>query len=440
MKQASWRWLTDNSMIVVLLTLCVAFSALTYREQPPTGAAAGGRLAAEIISRFGNSARVLIVVRDLSEDRAFAEQMRQDLAASGAQVVDVVRGEPKDARAALQRIIAAGGKLDVVAATQEAGAWYLFVDLKTDFPLLGETDVVVPDSYLWPTFLMPNNLLNIANQIAIIAIIAIGMTMVIITGGIDLSVGSLIALSAVVAAKLIRDVAGGMEASPAAMILCCIAAIVLCGFVGAFAGTMIMRFDVPPFIVTLSMMLVASGLAHDITKEQTINEIPNSFVWLGRRADVFGLPNAVVLMLVLYILAHILMSRMRLGRYLYAVGGNREAARLSGVPVTRVVLFAYVASAVLAGLGGVVMASQLKSGSPNYGDMYELFVIAAAVVGGTSLSGGEGKMFRTLAGAFTIAVMQNGMNLMNIESQTQKVVLGLVILGAVLIDKVQSRA
>jgi len=170
-----------------------------------------------------------------------------------------------------------------------------------------------------------------------------------------------------------------------------------------------------------------------------VYQIPDSFVWLGRGADFLGIPNAVLLMLVLYAIAHVLMSRMRLGRYLYAVGGNREAARLSGVPVRRVLMFAYIASGLLAGLGGVVMASQLKSGSATYGNMYELYVIAAVVVGGTSLSGGEGKMLGTLIGAFTIAVIQNGMNLTNVESYTQKVVLGLVILAAVLLDMLRHR-
>ncbi len=130
---------------------------------------------------------------------------------------------------------------------------------------------------------------------------------------------------------------------------------------------------------------------------------------------------------------------MAIGRYLYAVGGNREAARLSGVPVAAVLLFAYTLSGTLAGLGGIVTASQLKSGSPNYGAMYELYVIAAVVVGGTSLSGGEGKILGTLIGAFIIAVIQNGMNLTGVESYTQKVVLGLVILGAVLLDTLKKR-
>ena len=203
---------------------------------------------------------------------------------------------------------------------------------------------------------------------------------------------------------------------------------------------MITVFGIPPFIVTLAMMLVGSGLAYLLAAGQSIYQLPDSFVWLGRGADFLHLPNAVLLMLVLYGLAHILMSRMRIGRYLYAVGGNREAARLSGVPVRRVLLFAYIASALLAGLGGVIMASQLKSGSATYGNMYELYVIAAVVVGGTSLSGGEGKMFGTLIGALLIAVIQNGMNMTNVESYTQKVVLGLVILGAVLIDTLRHRS
>jgi len=219
----------------------------------------------------------------------------------------------------------------------------------------------------------------------------------------------------------------------------CLAAIILCGLVGAFSGGMITLFRIPPFIVTLAMMLVGSGLAYLLAQGQSIYQLPDSFVWLGRGADLLHIPNAVLLMIVLYALAHVLMSRMRLGRYIYAVGGNREAARLSGVPVQRVLLFAYAASGLLAGLGGVIMASQLKSGSPTYGNMYELYIIAAVVVGGTSLSGGEGRMLGTLVGAFTIAVIQNGMNLTNVESYTQKVVLGLVILGAVLLDTLRHR-
>ncbi|HWB12092.1 MAG TPA: ABC transporter permease [Pirellulales bacterium] len=433
------RLLSDYGMILVLVLLCAFFSAVTYREQSVSGAAAGRQLAGTIEREVGGSARVLIAVRDVPADAAMAEELRRELEKAGGQVADVVRGEPKDARRALEKLAASGGRLDAVAVTRTTGSWLVFEDIKTDFPALGDPRIVLPQNQGWPNFLKADNLLNIANQIAVIAIVAIGMTMVIITGGIDLSVGSLIALSAVLAAKFIRDAAGGTEATPLGMTLACLAAMALCALFGAFSGAMITRFDVPPFIVTLAMMLVGSGLAYLTSQGQSIYQIPDSFVWLGRGANVLGLPNAVLLMLVLYGLAHVLMSRMRLGRYLYAVGGNREAARLSGVPVERVLMFAYVASAVLAGLGGVIMASQLKSGSPTYGAMYELYVIAAVVVGGAALSGGEGKMFGTLTGAFTIAVIQNGMNLTNIESYTQKVVLGLVILGAVLIDRIRHK-
>jgi ribose transport system permease protein len=145
-------------------------------------------------------------------------------------------------------------------------------------------------------------------------------------------------------------------------------------------------------------------------------------------------------MLALYGLAHVLMTRTVVGRYLYAVGGNAEAARLSGVPVQRMVLLVYTVSGALAGLGGIILASQLKSGAPTYGQMYELYVIAAVVVGGTSLSGGEGKILGTLIGAFIIAVIQNGMNLTGVKSFPQRVVLGLVILGAVLLDRFKQHA
>ena len=439
MKRAVSRLLSEYGMILVLLGLCAFFSVVTYREQSPSGVAAGRQLASAIMAEFAGSPRVLVVVRDLPDDKAMAEQMRRDLNAAGAGVLDVVRGEPRDAREALHKLAANGNTLDVVAATQTTGDWLVFSDMSADYPTIGKPRVMTPQSYRWPSFLKSDNLLNIANQIAVIAIVAIGMTIVIITGGIDLSVGSLIALSAVLAATFIRDIAGGVNASPLGMTASCVVAIALCGLIGAFSAAMITRFGIPPFIVTLAMMLVCSGLAYIASKGQSIYEIPASFVWLGRRADILGIPNAVALMLVLYGLAHVLMSRMRLGRYLYAVGGNREAARLSGVPVERVLMFAYVASALLAAIGGVIMASQLKSGSPTYGTMYELYVIAAAVVGGAALSGGVGKMFGTLTGAFTIAVIQNGMNLTNIESYTQKVVLGLVILGAVLVDRIRSR-
>ena len=238
-----------------------------------------------------------------------------------------------------------------------------------------------------PNFLKADNLLNIANQIAVIAIMAIGMTMVIITGGIDLSVGSLAALSAVVAALLIRDTAGGVEASPAGMVAGCIGGdrrLRRCS--AALSGVVITLFGIPPFIVTLAMMLVASGLAYLASAGQSIYQMPESFVWLGRGTGLFGLPHAVVLMLAALRggpraddaddagALSLRRGRQPRGR---AALGRAGAARARSSPTSP--------AALLAGLGGVIIASQLKSGSPTYGAMYELYVIAAVVVGGTAL-------------------------------------------------------
>jgi len=214
-------------------------------------------------------------------------------------------------------------------------------------------------------------------------------------------------------------------------------AVAVCGLVGLFSGLMITQFKIPPFIATLAMMQVASGAAYIVAQGQSINAIPASFIWLGRGSSLASLPNAVVLMLLLYLIAHLFMNRTVSGRYIYAVGGNPEAARLSGIRTKRTLLFVYVVSGLCAGLGGVITTSQLNAGSPTYGQAYELYVIASVVVGGTSLVGGEGFIFGTLIGAFIIAVIRNGMNLTNVEPYTQKVALGLVILGAVLLDRLR---
>ncbi len=438
MKHAFARILADYGMILVLVLLCAFLSVATYSEQFPAGESAATQVAAKI-RQAGAGPRVLIAAQNLPDDVTFARRLEAEIKESGAAVPTVVIGSPSDARTALKNLAAAGGKLNFIACTAVTRDWLVFADLKADFPALGEPRIVAPQPYMWPNFLKSANVLNIASQVAIIAIIAIGMTMVIITGGIDLSSGSLMALAAVLAARLIRDYAGAYEASAVGLTLACVAAVVACGVVGAFSGTMITRFDLPPFIVTLAMMLVGRGLAYRLANGQSIEQVPASFVAFDRGESLLRIPNAVMLMVGLYIVAHVVMCRTRLGRHLYAVGGNRQAARLSGVPVSRVLITAYIASGLLAGLGGVLMASQFQSGSPTYGDMYELYAIAAVVVGGASLSGGEGRMFGTLTGAFTIAVIQNGMNLASIESNAQKIVLGFVILGAVLFDKIRPR-
>ncbi len=431
-----FRQLSDHGMVLVLALLCVAFSLLTFREYHPTGAVPAQELAAAIVRDFGASARVIVVRGLTPEDEAFADTLKAELTAAGASVMSVVK--PADAAAALRALAKKGGQLDVIAGNH-ASTSLLSEDDVSHSDAFPAPAIVTPPSYWWPTFLQVSNFRNIANQIAVIAIVAVGMTLVIITGGIDLSVGSQIGLAAVVAALLIRDSFGALQATVLGMILACLAGIAVCGLIGLFSGVMITAFRVPPFIVTLAMMWAVRGLANILAKGQSVYQIPESFVWLGRGADLLTIPNAVMLMLVLYGLAHVLMSRMTLGRYIYSVGGNKEAARLSGVPVQGVLLFAYTSCGLLAGLGGIILASQQKSAEPSYGQTYELSVIAAVVVGGTSLSGGEGRILGTLIGAFIIAVIQNGMNMMGIGIYPQMVVFGLVILGAVLLDGLKRR-
>ncbi len=421
-------------MPAVLVALCLFFTWATWTEAPASGAD-GGRGVAEIITaRRSLPRRVLIVAGSGEEGRAFAAGLRSRLAGR-AEVVEI-GGTPAEVRGELLRRSVSGAGPHIVAASPEVARWPLWDSLKTSSPALSRLEVLSPRSTGRSAFLSVTNLRNVADQIAVIAIIAVGMTMVIITGGIDLSVGSLVALSAVAAAWLIRALGGG-QASAGSLIVASLGAIALSGAVGAFSGAVITRFRIPPFIATLAMMQVASGLAFIVSRGQTVYEVPPAFTHLGRGAAIASLPNTVVLMLLIYAAAHILMSRTGIGRRIYAVGGNAEAARLSGVNNARTLMFVYVVSGLMAGIGGVITASQLKAGSPTYGLMYELYVIAAVVVGGTSLSGGEGRIFGTLVGAFIIAVIRNGMNLMNVEPYTQKVVLGLVILGAVLVDRMR---
>jgi ribose transport system permease protein len=431
------RLLRAYGMLGVLVLLAVFFSVATIQEQQPGGEAAARSVARQLEGTQLEGATVVIVGRGGDEDARFADTLAQRVRERTGVVPLVVTGDPAEARTALGRLAEQGVTRCVIATTQASAG--VVRSILEQLPALAGARVLIPASYRWPTFLLPENLRNVANQIAVIAILAVGMTMVIVTGGIDLSVGSLIALAAVVTASLIGRM-GGEGAGTAAMILGGMATMVLCSAIGAFSGVMITRFKVPPFIATLAVMQVASGLAYIISAGRPVYRLPQSFVLLGRGADpVLGIPWAVLLMGVLYATAHVLMARTTLGRYIYAVGGNAEAARLAGVRVAAVLLFVYAACGALAGLGGVVMASQLRSGAPTYGVMYELYVIAAVVVGGTSLSGGEGTIPGTLVGAFIIAVIQNGMNLTHVESYTQKVVLGLVILGAVLLDRLKQR-
>jgi len=428
------RLLSDYGMLLVLVLLCVLFSLLTITEQTSTGSP-GARLLFDRLSKQPSSGGRILIVAGLSEpEKEFASSLHRMLEAAGYRFGEV-SGDPMQLRARIAE--EAGRPPTAFVATTDVTR--PVVESFRDIPTIGGAKILTPPRRSWPTFLLADNLRNVANQITVIAIIAIGMTMVIITAGIDLSVGSLVALSAVVIAW-VAGALGGADVSTLGILFAALAALVVCGLTGAFSGLMITAFKIPPFIATLAMMQVAAGVAYIISKGKPIYQLPDRFVWLGRGTEpLLNMPIAVIVMLLFYLIAWVLMERSVLGRYIYAVGGNAEAARLAGIRIRRVLLFVYTASGLLAGLGGIVMASQLKSGAPTYGLSYELYVIAAVVVGGTSLSGGEGKIIGTLIGAFVIGVIQNGMNLTNIETYTQKVVLGLVILAAVLFDRLKQK-
>jgi len=431
-----WRWprlfIRDYGMLFVLLALIALFSGLTYSEQHPTGTDAGLQVAGQIVAAQGDAARVLAVARDTEDDRAFTAAVAGELQRLGAETLQVVNGGPADAKLAIAQWAAAERLPTAIAVNDVAGRWAVF----DQSPATESLPRFKPQTYYWPNFLKRSNVLGVANQTAVYAIIAIGMTMVILTAGIDLSVGSLVALAAVVSALWLRDFQGGPAAGAGGVVSGLLWGVGICTLVGGGSGLLITIFRLPPFIVTLGVMLMANGLAFRLSSGASIPELPRAYFWLGGGTSG-GVPNPVWLMLILYLIAHLVMSRTIFGRYVYAIGSNQEAARLSGVPVQTILIVVYMISGGLAGLGGIVLASMLQAGDPKFGAMYELEVIAAVVVGGTSLLGGRGKVLGTLIGAFIIAVIKNGMNLTNIDPFNQKIVLGAVLLLAVLLDNLK---
>lgn len=425
-------------LVIVLVVLAAVLSVLTWNEQFPEGAAGGEQAARELASQYPEVASVMIVTRSTTDDLAFANACEEQLTDQKVQVVAKVAGSPIDVRRKLVALRDNQQTIDAIVCHPTAKSWQPVTTAAEIIGASSKIEVLAPSSYYWPAFLKRENLINIPSQMAVIAILAVGMTLVIISGGIDLSVGSLVALSAVVIARLIRDVAGAEQASTLGMLLCGLAAVACCAGVGAISGSIIALLKMPPFIVTLTMMLITNGLAYIISQRDSISQVPQSMGWLGNEASLLGIPNCVVLMAVVYGVGELLLQSSVFGRHLYATGGNPQAALLCGIRTERLTIWVYLLGGALAGLGGVVLASQLRSGAATYGLNYELQTIAAVVVGGTSLSGGEGTLRGTLLGALILGVIANGMNLLGLDTDTQRIMLGLVILGAVGLDRVKS--
>ena len=289
-------------------------------------------------------------------------------------------------------------------------------------------------SRLSPFFLTTENILNVTLQISIIAIIAAGMTFVILTAGIDLSVGALVALSGVLATSVLKLPIPLIYSFP----LFLGTGILVGALSGWLAAFFITRFNVTPFIVTLALMSIWRGGAYLYTDGRPIWGLPHAFSVLGG-GRIAGIPVPTLIMLAVYTAAFIVLQYTRFGRHVYAVGGNQEAARLAGINTKRVLTWVYILCGVLSALSGMLLASRMNSGQPNAGLMYELDVIAAVVVGGASLFGGRGSIVGTFIGALLIGVSRNGLNLLNVNSYIQQIIVGLVILVAVMLDQMRKR-
>jgi len=277
------------------------------------------------------------------------------------------------------------------------------------------------------------NLANIPEQIAFITLIAIGMTFVIITAGIDLSVGSIVALAAVIFAIFV-------EKQGMAIPLAIAAALILGSMSGVISGFFVIRFKVPPFIATLAMMTIARGVARNLAQNTKIfisTEDIDFYTDLITRADIGGVSALVFFTIFILIVFGLILLRTRFGRYVIAIGGNEEASRLSGVNVGAVKLYVYIIVAALSSLVGIMMACKFTNGNPEFGVMWELDAIAACVVGGTSLMGGKGNVFKTFLGALLIGVLDNGLLAKGLSSEMIYIIKGIIILGAVLIDQVK---
>jgi len=283
---------------------------------------------------------------------------------------------------------------------------------------------------LTPYFLTLSNLLNVAEQTSINAIVAVGMTFVILSAGIDLSVGSIVALSGVVLGTVLQAGQPLVVALPAAL-----AAGFACGLAN---GALIGWGRLPPFIVTLGTMSIARGAALLVTEGRPISGFDASFRLLATGRIGF-LPAPILVMAIVYLVAHVVLARTSFGRYVYAIGGNEEATRLSGVAVRFHKTMIYGVSGLTSAVAAVVLTARLNAAQPIAGIMYELDAIAATVIGGTSLMGGEGTLGGTLVGALIMGVLRNGLNLLGVSSFLQQIVIGAVIVVAVLLDTVLKR-
>ena len=292
--------------------------------------------------------------------------------------------------------------------------------------LIGLIILCIVISVITPRFLTVTNILNVFTQVSVNAIIAVGMCFVILTGGIDLSVGSTLAITGAVAATLVKSGTNTFVTVGAVLIIGAL--------VGLFNGILVSKGKIQAFIVTLATMTIFRGVTYVYTKGTPISGLSSDFTVIGN-GKLAGIPLPVILILIVVLGAWYVLNQTRYGRYVYAVGGNEDSARLSGINTDKIKALVYVICGVTAALSGIVVTSRIGSASPNAGSGFELDAIAAVVLGGTSLSGGEGSVIGTIIGAMIIGVLNNGLNLMNVSPFYQLIIKGFVIILAVVLDK-----
>lgn len=286
-------------------------------------------------------------------------------------------------------------------------------------------------SFSTEAFFSTDNLLNVSRQVSINGILAISMTFVVLTGGIDLSVGSMVAFSGIMSAGLLRNL--GL---PIPVVIIC--SLLIGTILGMINGYFIAYWKAAPFVVTLAMMTICRGLTFVYSDGKPISPLPESFLQIGK-GDVLGFPTPALILIVVFMIAFITLKYFRIGRYIYAVGGNENSAVVSGISVRKVKLIVYGISGCLCGLAAIILTARVSAGLPQAGQGYELDAIAATVIGGTSLSGGRGKLWGTLLGALLLGIVSNGLDLLNVSSFYQQIVKGIIILGAILVDSKRSK-
>ena len=303
--------------------------------------------------------------------------------------------------------------------------------------------IVVLASLLSPAFLSSTNLINVVRQMSVVGLISLGVTGVIVSAGIDLSSGSVVGLTAVVAASLAQD--PEYATTPfypglhLPLVVAVLAACLVGALVGSINGFLVAKTRIPPFIATLGTFTAVRGLALLYTGGRPISDLTDAYDFIGQ-GHVFGIPVPIIILVVMAVVTHILYAHTKFGKYIYAIGGNEQAARVSGIDASKYKMLIYVYASFLAGLAGLVVSSRIGSGQPGLGVGYELDAIAAAVIGGTSLSaGGIGTVAGTIIGALIIGVLNNILDLTNVSAYWQQIIKGCIIVGAVILDQLKQR-